>query len=99
MKHWFFTIHKTPKRDEMKTEEVTPILHAHTAYFKKLGAEEKCLLAGPFADQTGNELGAGCYVFAAETEEEASRMAEADPFYAEGIYDYKIWEWKKVAPE
>ncbi len=99
MKHFFFTIHKTPKREEFTTEEVLPILHAHTAYFKKLGKEGKCLLAGPFTNQTDNELGAGCYVFAAESEEEARKLADADPFLIEGIYDYKVREWMKVVPE
>jgi uncharacterized protein YciI len=94
MKHFFFTIHKTPKRDEFTTEEVLPILHAHTAYFKELGKQGVCLMAGPFKDQADNELGAGCYVFAAESEEEARKYADADPFY-----DYKVWEWMKVVPE
>ena len=99
MKYFFFTIYKTPKRDEFTTAEVLPILHAHTAYFKELGADGKCLMAGPFIDQINNELGAGCYVFAAETEAEARKLAEADPFFVEGIYDYKIYEWMKVVPE
>lgn len=98
MKHFFFTIYKTAKRDEFSTEQVLPILHAHTAYFKELGALGKCLMAGPFADQTG-EFGAGCFVLNAETETEAIKLAEADPFVVEGIYDYKINEWLKVVPE
>lgn len=98
MKYFFFTIQKTPKRDEFTTAEVLPILHAHTAYFKQLGKDGKCLMAGPFADQQ-TEFGAGCYVFAAESETEARAMAEADPFVVEGIYDYKVLEWMKVVPE
>ena len=98
MKYWFFTIHKTPKREQFTTEQVLPILHAHTAYFKQLGAEGKCVMAGPFADQQ-TEFGAGCYVFATDTEAEARKLAEADPFYVEGIYNYKVIEWMKVVPE
>ncbi len=56
-------------------------------------------MAGPFANQTDNELGAGCYVFAAETEEQARKLADADPFCVHGIYDFKVWEWMKVVPE
>ena len=97
MKYWFFTIHKTPKRDELTTEQVLPILHAHTAYFKQLGAAGKCLMAGPFADQT-TTLGAGCYVLICDTEEQARELADADPFVIEGIYEYKIIEWMKVVP-
>ncbi len=98
MKYWFFTIAKTPKRDKYTTEQVLPILHAHTAYFKQL-PEGICLIAGPLVNQTDHELGAGCFVFAAETEAEARKLAEADPFFVEGIYDYKVWEWMKVVPD
>ena len=96
MIYWFFTIHKTPKRDEFTTAEVLPILHAHTAYFKELGISRKCLMAGPFADQQ-TEFGAGCYVFATESETEAQKLADHDPFVTEGIYDYKIVEWIKLS--
>jgi uncharacterized protein YciI len=99
MKHFFFTIQKTPKREAMTSEEVLPVLHRHTAYFKDLGKKGICLIAGPFANQTDNELGAGCYVFAAESDEEARKLAEADPLVVEGIYTYKMWEWIKVVPE
>jgi uncharacterized protein YciI len=99
MKYFFFTIQKTAKRDTMTTDDVLPILHAHTAYFKELGKQGICLMAGPFANQKDNELGAGCYVLAAETESDARKLADADPFCVHGIYDYKIWEWQKVVPE
>lgn len=99
MKHWFFTIQKTPKRETMTIDEVMSVLHAHTAYFKDLGKQGICLMAGPFVNQTDNELGAGCYVLAAENEMEARKLAEADPLFMEGIYDYKVWEWTKVVPE
>jgi uncharacterized protein YciI len=99
MKYWFFTIQKTPKREEFTTEQVLPILHAHTAYFKELGKQGICVMAGPFANQTDNELGAGCYVLAAESEADACKLADADPFCVHGIYDYKVWEWMKVVPE
>ncbi len=98
MKYFFFTIHKTAKREEFTSEEVSPILHAHTAYFKRLGAAGKCLMAGPFINQQ-TEIGSGCYVFAAETEDEAKKMADDDPFVIENLYDYKIYEWMKVVPE
>ena len=102
MKYYFFTIHKTAKRETMTTEEVLPIVHSHTAYFKELGKNGQCLMAGPFAhhaDSTAQEIGAGCYILTAENETEARKLADADPFCVNGIYDYKIWEWQKVVPE
>jgi len=98
MKYFFFTIHKTAKRSEVTDEFALSILHQHTAYFKKLGAEGSCIMAGPFANQN-NSLGGGCYVFATETEVEAKKLADADPLVVKGRYDYQVYEWMKVGPE
>ncbi len=98
MKYWFLTIHKTRRREEFSTDKVLPILHAHTAYFKELGRRGICLVAGPFADQA-TEIGAGCYILTAGTEEAARKLADGDPFCIAGVYEYKIWEWTKVVPE
>lgn len=95
MKHFFFTIHKTAKRAEVSDEYALGVLAEHTAYFKELGAVGKCVVAGPFADQT-TELGGGCYIFACDDEAEARRLALADPLVVEGLYDYKIYEWIRV---
>lgn len=98
MKYFFFTLHRTPKRNQVSDEFASQILKKHTEYFKKLGKEGKCLIAGPFADQTG-EMGAGCYIFSAENEEQARKMASEDPLVTEGLYEFKIYEWIKVVPE
>jgi uncharacterized protein len=98
MKHFFFTIHKTPKRAEVSDEFALSTLQKHTAYFKDLGRAGKCLVAGPFADQA-TELGGGFYVLAAENEAAAEALAAADPLVVEGLYDFKMREWIKVVPE
>lgn len=98
MKHFFFTIHKTPKRAVVSDEFALEILQKHTAYFKNLGRQGKCLVAGPFADQT-TELGGGFYVLAAESAQDADKMAAADPLVVEDLYEFKMREWIKVVPE
>ena len=98
MKYWFFTIHKTARRKEFTTEDVAPILNAHTAYFKELGRRGICIMAGPFVDQS-TEIGAGFYILTAESEAEARKLADGDPFRIVGIYEYKMWEWTRVVPE
>ena len=98
MRYWFFTIHKTPKRAEASKEFVLETLNKHTAYFKELGKQDKCLFAGPFVDQT-TDMGGGIYSFQCETEDEARRLADNDPLVAEGLYSYRILEWRKVVPE
>lgn len=98
MKYFFFTIHKTAKRAEVSDEFALGVLNKHTAYFKQLGAEGKCLMAGPFTNQN-TELGGGCYVFSAEDEDAARKMASDDPLVIENLYDFKVYEWMKVVPE
>jgi hypothetical protein len=60
MKYWFFMIQKTTKREEYTTDEVLPILCQHTAYFKELAKQKIGVMAGSFAQQTDQELVAGC---------------------------------------
>ena len=95
MKHFFFTIHKTPKRATVTDEFALAVLKRHTAYFKELGAHGKCVVAGPFVDH-GTELGGGCYILAVESEDEARQLATADPLVDEGLYDFRIYEWNRV---
>ncbi len=99
MRYWFATIHRTPLRDTVSNEFALSVLHQHTAYFKELGQAGKCLVAGPFAEQNTDALGAGFYVLIAENEAEANELAAADPFVTAGLYDYQIREWKKIVPE
>jgi len=98
MKHWFCTIHKTEKRATVTMEHVMSVLEQHTAYFQDLGKQGKCLFAGPFVDQT-TELGGGIYSFICETETEARNLADNDPLVKDGLYSYKMCEWRKVVPE
>jgi uncharacterized protein YciI len=98
MKYYFFTLHKTVKRASVSDEFALETLHKHTAFFKRLGAEGTCLMAGPFINRD-SDIGGGCYVFAAETEDEAKAIASADPLVAEGLYYFKVLEWMKVVPE
>lgn len=99
MRHWFVTIHRTPKRSAVSDDFARQILAAHTAYFKRLGHRGRCLVAGPFAEQNVDELGAGFYVLACAAEEEARWLAEHDPLVEQGLYDYRLREWIKVVPE
>jgi uncharacterized protein YciI len=95
MRHFFCTIHKTPKRATVTDEVAFGVLTNHTAYFKELAAQGKCVVAGPFVDH-GTAMGGGCYILAVDSENEARALADADPLVSEGLYDYKIFEWTRV---
>jgi uncharacterized protein YciI len=99
MKYWFGTIHRTAKRDAVAEEFALAVLRQHTNYFKNLGANGKCLAAGPFAEQNADHNGAGFYILAAETKAKARELAAADPLVVEGLYDFRLREWLKVVPE
>lgn len=99
MRYWFATIHRAPKRDTVSNEFALATLKNHTAYFKELGQTQKCLIAGPFAEQNADAFGAGFYVLIAPDEVEANKLAAADPLVVEGLYDFNLREWMKVVPE
>jgi uncharacterized protein YciI len=62
-----------PARDEM--------FKGHFANIKRLAAERKLVVAGPFGDK--NEW-RGMFVFAVETPEEAERLVATDPVIKSG---------------
>ena len=97
LEYYFFTIHKTAKRAEVTDEFALEVLGRHTQYFLELGENGKCILAGPFVDQS-TELGGGCYVLSVRGESEAVELADADPLVKEGLYSYEMTEWKRVVP-
>jgi uncharacterized protein YciI len=64
------------------TEEDSIISHAHFEYLKQATADEIVILAGRSQDG----IGPAVVIFEAESEEEARRFMEADPFVSEGLF-------------
>ena len=61
----------------------------HTAYLDSLVKEGAVIIAGPFPDGRG-----GVIVMAAENEEAARTLLEADPFIEQGIFErYELEEF------
>ena len=61
------------------------LVESHVAYLRKLKAEERLVLCGPFTDYPG-----GMVVISAESAEAAVLTAEADPFIAAGCKTYEL---------
>ncbi|KAB3529406.1 hypothetical protein F8153_09235 [Alkaliphilus serpentinus] len=61
------------------------VIESHVEYLKELKSQGKLMLCGPFTDYPG-----GMVIFLAEDLNEATKIAEADPFIASGFKSYEI---------
>lgn len=61
------------------------IIKKHVEYLKGLKSQGKLMLCGPFTDYPG-----GMVIFLAEDLNEATKIAETDPFIALGFKSYEI---------
>jgi uncharacterized protein YciI len=76
------------------TPEVTPeserLQEAHMANIRRMGAEGKLLVAGPFADDGTLR---GMYVFKVGTKEEAEALVKSDPAVQAGRLRFELHPW------
>ncbi|WP_088103665.1 YciI family protein [Halalkalibacter urbisdiaboli] len=63
----------------------------HLAYLANLESEGKVHAKGPFIDGAG-----GMVIYEAESLQEATQLAEADPYVIEGVRRLELHEWKKA---
>ncbi len=63
---------------------------AHMAYLTGLKEEGRLLMAGRFSDGKG-----GMYILAADSIEEAERMAKADPYHSNGLRRFTTTGWER----
>ncbi|PIS46533.1 MAG: hypothetical protein COT17_08110 [Elusimicrobia bacterium CG08_land_8_20_14_0_20_51_18] len=71
-----------------------PLIKRHVENLKKLDAEGKLVLCGPFKDFAG-----GMLIVKAASPEEARAIAESDPFVGEGFESYELREWELASKE
>jgi uncharacterized protein len=74
-------------------EQLKPFLLAHLEYM--IGLEKRGLVfaSGPLADGEGPPTGQGLTVLRAGSAAEAHALAEADPFFANGLRTFELKEW------
>jgi uncharacterized protein YciI len=70
-----------------------PFLSAHLEYM--IGLEKRGLVfaSGPLADDEGPPTGQGLTVLRAKDADEARALAEADPFFVNGLRTFELKEW------
>ena len=61
------------------------VVQEHVEHLRTLDQEGRLVLCGPFTDYPG-----GMVVFRADSEEEALRIAESDPFIASGFKTFEL---------
>jgi uncharacterized protein YciI len=74
-------------------EPMKAFLAAHLDYM--IGLERKGVLfaSGPLSDAEGNPRGDGLTILRAADAAEARRIAEADPFFVNGLRTFELREW------
>lgn len=61
------------------------LIEGHVEHLKELNGKGKLVLCGPFADYPG-----GMVIFSADDLEEATRIAQSDPFIASGCKSFEL---------
>jgi len=74
-------------------EKLAPYLAGHLDYM--IGLEKRGLVfaSGPLSDGQGPPSGHGLTVLRAATAQEARTLAEADPFFVNGLRTFELKEW------
>ena len=68
----------------------------HFAYIESI--LDQLLVAGPLSESPVAGFSGSVFVYAVETEEQARRLLEDDPYYQAGIYtDVRFWQFLPAA--
>jgi uncharacterized protein YciI len=74
-------------------EKMSPLLEAHLQHQIRLEKEGIMFGAGPLSNPDGSPTGTGMIIIQAESEAEARRIADQDPFHANGLRTYTLQQW------
>jgi hypothetical protein len=74
-------------------EKMKPYLAAHLDYMIGLEKRGVVFASGPLTDAGAGPRGDGMTVLRAGSAEEARKIAEADPFFVNGLRTFDLREW------
>jgi uncharacterized protein YciI len=74
-------------------DRLKPFLMAHLEYMIELEKRGVVFASGPLADGEGPPSGHGLTVLRAKSTAEARALAEADPFFINGLRTFELKEW------
>lgn len=73
-------------------EKIAEVRPTHRQYLSKLKETGKLWASGPFTDDSGALI-----IYEVDSEEEARRLIEQDPFYAAGVFqEIQLKPWNQV---
>lgn len=74
-------------------EELSKLLEALLQHQIRLEKEGIMFGAGPLSNPDGSPTGTGMIIIRAETEPDARRIADQDPFHSAGLRTYTLQQW------
>src|SRR3954452_2958722 len=74
-------------------DALTACTPSHLEYMIALERRGVVFASGPFLGASGKPAGDGMTILRTASSEEARRIAEADPFYVQGLRKFEIREW------
>jgi uncharacterized protein len=74
-------------------EKLQLYLSAHLEYMIELEKRGHVFASGPLSDGDGPPTGLGLTVLRASDAQEARALAEADPFFVNGLRTFELKEW------
>lgn len=96
MRQYVLAILKTgPKDAEIKGDERAKLFKGHFDNIKRLSAEGKMAVAGPFGKN--DKAFRGLFILAVPTVEEAKSLAETDPTVKAGVFVVEYVPWYGAA--
>ena len=74
-------------------EELSKVLEAHLQHQIRIEKEGILFGAGPLSHPDGKPTGMGMIILRADSEADARRIADQDPFHAKGLRTYTLQQW------
>jgi uncharacterized protein len=74
-------------------DKLKPFLPAHLEYMIGLEKRGVVFASGPLAEGEGPPKGEGLTILRVDSAKEARAVAEADPFFANGLRTFELKEW------
>ncbi len=85
-----YVLLSTPR---VAAEKLKPLLAAHLDYMVGLEKRGVVFASGPLSDGDGPPSGHGLTVLRVASAAEARAIAEADPFFVNGLRSFELKEW------
>jgi uncharacterized protein YciI len=80
-------------RPNCSAEQLKAVLPRHLEYMISLEKQDLVFASGPLTADDGSMRGDGLTILRAASLDEARKIAEADPFYRDGLRGFEVREW------